>query len=117
MIVKVVLPLLFACLLCSEVHGQNKKKSKGPTSINSSAPSTEVYAPKTSKKKKSSETTYDARDKYYDRVEQLGKTRRKSEKLSSNPQYTNFQYFGHKKPPKKRPPEKMKFCKICGIRH
>ena len=26
-------------------------------------------------------------------------------------------YFGHKRPPKKRPANKMKFCKECGIRH
>lgn len=26
-------------------------------------------------------------------------------------------FFGHKKPPKKRPPGKQKFCKICRIKH
>ncbi len=26
-------------------------------------------------------------------------------------------YFGHKRPPKKRPPGKQKFCKVCKIKH
>jgi hypothetical protein len=75
-----------------------------------------VYAPKVSKRKGKG-PTYDARDKFYDRMENLEKQRRKNLVNSSKPQYSNFQYFGHKKPPKKRPPEKMKFCKVCGIRH
>jgi hypothetical protein len=116
MILKVVVSLLFTCLLYAEGQAQNEKKSKGPTSLDSSTPS-KVYSPKVSRKKKSSQTTYDARDKYYDRAEQLEKTRRKNESLDDKPQYKNFQYFGHKKPPKKRPPQKMKYCKICGIRH
>jgi hypothetical protein len=116
MIVKVVFSFFVTCILCTEVSAQNEKKSKNPTSLNSSAPS-EVYAPKVSKKKKSSETTYNARDKYYDRVEKLGKTKRKNEKMENKPMNSNFQFFGHKRPPKKRSPEKMKYCKICGIRH
>ena len=39
------------------------------------------------------------------------------EKASKKPQYTNPLYFGHKKPPKKRPPGKKKFCKECGLWH
>ncbi len=27
------------------------------------------------------------------------------------------QFHGHKRPPKKRPPRKQKFCKICKIKH
>lgn len=78
---------------------------------------TKVYAPKVSKKKKSKGPTYDAREKFYDRLDEMGKNRRKTEKQKLTPQYTDFQYFGHRKPPKKRAPEKMKYCKICGIRH
>ncbi len=26
-------------------------------------------------------------------------------------------FFGHKRPPKKRPPGKQKFCKVCRLRH
>lgn len=95
--------------------GQSKNQST-PTSLSPNLP-TKVYAPKTSKKKKSKGPTYDAREKFYDRMEEVNKQRKKSEKAKVTPQYSDFQYFGHRKPPKKRPPEKMKYCKICGIRH
>lgn len=41
----------------------------------------------------------------------------KIEKMKSKPQYADPMYFGHKKPPKKRPPGKQKYCKECGMRH
>jgi hypothetical protein len=97
-------------------YGQSNNQSN-PTSLNPNLP-TKVYAPKTSKKKKkSSGPTYDARENFYDRMEEVNKGRRKNSKMANQPQYTDFQYFGHKKKPKRRPPEKMKYCKICGIRH
>jgi len=103
-------------LIACGVSFAQKSKSKSPSSVDPSTPS-RVYSPKVSKKKKSGATTYDARDKFYDRMEMNNKKRRKNEGMESSPQYSNFQYFGHKKPPKKRAPEKMKYCKICGIRH
>jgi hypothetical protein len=45
------------------------------------------------------------------------KEKRKAEKIMEKPQYSNPMYFGHKRPPKKRAPNKMKYCKECGIRH
>jgi hypothetical protein len=33
------------------------------------------------------------------------------------PQYSDPLYFGHKRPPKKRPVHKRKLCKVCGIVH
>ena len=87
-----------------------------PTSLQPNLP-TKVYAPKASKKKSKNKVTYDARDEFYDRIEEMGRQRRKAERKKNLPEYSNFQYFGHKKEPKKRPPEKMKYCKICGIRH
>lgn len=97
-------------------YGQNSSQSN-PTSVKPNLP-TKVYAPKASKKKKKSKgPTYDARENFYDRMEEVNKQRRKSEKAKLTPQYSDFQYFGHRKPPKRRPPEKMKYCKICGIRH
>jgi len=87
-----------------------------PNSLKPNLP-TKVYAPKTEKRKKTKGPTYDARDNFYDRMEEVNRNRRKNAKAKLTPQYTDFQYFGHRKPPKKRPPEKMKYCKICGIRH
>lgn len=94
---------------------QNNNQSQS-TTLKPNLP-TKVYAPKASKKKKTKGPTYDAREKFYDRMEEVNKSRRKKEKAKLTPQYSDFQYFGHRKPPKKRPPEKMKYCKICGIRH
>jgi len=111
-----VLAVIFLCVSALAVNAQKQKKAQNPTSVDPSSPS-KVYSPKVSRKKKSGATTYDARDKFYDRMEMNSKKRRKNENMESTPQYSNFQYFGHRKPPKKRSPEKMKYCKICGIRH
>lgn len=42
---------------------------------------------------------------------------RKEAAMKMDPRYTDPLYFGHKKPPKKRPVGKQKYCKECGIRH
>ncbi|UZR96072.1 hypothetical protein [Chondrinema litorale] len=42
---------------------------------------------------------------------------RKEAAMKDDPRYTDPLYFGHKKPPKKRPVGKQKYCKVCGIRH
>jgi len=107
---------LVALLLVGALAYGQAPNQQAPTSLKPNLP-TKVYAPKTSKKKKTKGPTYDAREKFYDRMEEVNKQRRKSEKAKVTPQYSDFQYFGHRKPPKKRPPEKMKYCKICGIRH
>jgi hypothetical protein len=31
--------------------------------------------------------------------------------------YSKAPYFGHKRPPIRRPPGSMKLCKVCGIKH
>ncbi|MEJ0031660.1 MAG: hypothetical protein WDO15_15370 [Bacteroidota bacterium] len=112
---KGIATLIVLIFIGSLAYGQANNQS-APASLKPNLP-TKVYAPKTSKRKKTKGPTYDARDKFYDRLEEVNKQRRKSERAKLTPQYTEFQYFGHRKPPKKRPPEKMKYCKICGIRH
>lgn len=111
-------------LLCSESFGQfwkrNKKEEKQtevaqPTSLNPSYAQKE-YAPKASRKVTRG-PTYGLQQEFYERMEELEKVRRKNEKLMEKPQYSNPLYFGHKRPPKKRKPSRMKFCKECGIRH
>jgi len=42
---------------------------------------------------------------------------RREEAMKNDPRFTDHLYFGHKKPPKKRPVGKQKYCKECGIRH
>jgi LAS superfamily LD-carboxypeptidase LdcB len=86
-----------------------------PSSLAPAAYPQKVYEPK--KKRATGKVTYDARNKFYDRMEALEKANRKAEKEMQKPQYSDPMYFGHKRPPKKRPVSKMKFCKVCGIRH
>lgn len=108
--------LIIVILLIVGAQGlRAQNQSNQPSSLQPNLPK-KVYSPKVSRKK-SKGPTYDARDKFYDRMEKLEKKKKKNMKNESNPRYSDFQYFGHKKPPKKRPPEKMKYCKICGIRH
>ncbi len=71
-----------------------------------------------SKKKKSAYTTDEQlRAEYVQRQKDNAKRSRKESKLAKKPQYSNPLYFGHKRPPKKRPNDKKKLCKECGLRH
>jgi predicted peroxiredoxin len=114
--------IFLACSLAA--HGQSSKKKKKsapdvnieqPTSLNPSKPEQRdrVYAPKKSRKN----ATRNPEQEFYERMEAVVKAKRKAEKLMMKPQYSDPMYFGHKRPPKKRPPHKMKYCKECGIRH
>ncbi|HEY0654007.1 MAG TPA: hypothetical protein VGD65_12800 [Chryseosolibacter sp.] len=114
------------CLLLSiATYAQSKKKkrknksSKAPVEQPSAlnpGPSEKTYGPKVARKP-SKGATYNAEQEFYERMEELEKTKRKNEKLAAKPQYSDPMYFGHKKPPKKRKPGKMRYCKECGIRH
>lgn len=86
-----------------------------PTSLNPSA-SRKEFVPKAARSSTKG-PTYGLEQEFYDRMEKLEKTRRKEERIMQKPQYSNPLYFGHKHPPKKRKPSKMKYCKVCGIRH
>ena len=50
-------------------------------------------------------------------MKQVAKDKKKSIKILKKPQYSDKSYFGHKRPPKKRPLSKRKLCKVCGIVH
>lgn len=56
-------------------------------------------------------------DEYEDRMKANAKAHKKAAKEMEKPQYSDQSYFGHKRPPKKRPLGKRKFCKECGIVH
>lgn len=113
--------------LAAQAHAQfwksNKRKAKSeaaiqqqPTSLNPLSSEHKEYAPKASRKP-SRGPTYGLEQEYYERMEAVQKDRRKAEKNMEKPQYSDPMYFGHKRPPKKRKPSKMKYCKECGIRH
>jgi hypothetical protein len=56
-------------------------------------------------------------EKFRERVSDVYKQKAKEAKRADKAQYNDPSYFGHKRPPKKRKPGKMKFCKTCGIKH
>ena len=102
-------------LFCLVASAQSKKQSKEETPAEAFYPQAEQTP-----KKKSLGTSYDARDKSFDRLESNWKLREKRErKLSKNPDrdYSIAPYFGHKQPPKIRPVGKRKVCKVCGLTH
>jgi hypothetical protein len=119
-----ILSILFILIIFAS-FGQSSRKQRraessqqsGPTSLDPS-PEEQRHLPKQSKKRSDSRgPTYNGEKEFYERVEAFAKTRRKNERMLMTPQYSDPSYFGHKRPPKRRPPNKMKFCKECGIRH
>lgn len=119
-----IITVLILILLTIASYGQSERKRKKkqrqsaeasqPTSLDPSMPQKD-YTPK--RKKTSKGPTYESEEQYYERMADLEKTRRKNEKMLEKPQYSDPTYFGHKRPPKRRPPNRMKYCKVCGIRH
>jgi hypothetical protein len=123
---RITIIVMLSLLVMSAQAQMLKRKKKSaetsqsaqPTSLSpSSSTSEKKYGPKKSRKGKLAEPTYGSEEDYYKRIAELQKTRRKNEKMLDKPQYTDPSYFGHKRPPKKRPVGKMKFCKECGLRH
>jgi hypothetical protein len=112
--------LLFLSVLTSYSQARRIRKAEAqqqsPTTLDPLP--REQNIPKQARKRADTKgPTYNSEKQYYDRVDAFAKTRRKNEKMSMSPQYSDPSYFGHKRPPKKRPANKMKFCKECGIRH
>jgi hypothetical protein len=114
-----LLSIVFLLALAQSGFSQSSKESgtNGPSSLTPYYPEKTKSAEKTKKKKPRGKVTYDAREKFYDRMEQVAKDNRKAEKELQKPQYSDPSYFGHKRPPKRRPVGKLKFCKECRLRH
>lgn len=113
---KILFIVLFACFSIAG-YSQNTRN------VESYKPSQPVYqsAKKQKKgffsflkkkKKKKSEV-----EEFRERVSAVYKQKAKEEKKADKPQFKDPSYFGHKRPPKKRPPGKQKFCKVCRIKH
>ena len=119
---RIILSIIFVLtVFVSYSQSRKQKKSEaaqgGPTTLDP-LPRDHRQPPKEARKRAASKgPTYNSEKEYYERVEDFSKTRRKNEKMLMSPQYSDPTYFGHKRPPKRRPPNKMKFCKECGIRH
>ena len=123
MLARFILLFVFT-LLAGSSFAQSSKKKKDAEESDLQQPNSfdPNYQPtERSKKKSKSQTTVKpsrSPDKeFYERMAQIEKTRQKNERMMDKPQYSDPMYFGHKKPPKKHKPSKMKYCKVCGIRH
>ncbi|MBL7861453.1 MAG: hypothetical protein JNJ65_09845 [Cyclobacteriaceae bacterium] len=66
---------------------------------------------------KKAKVKHTAQYEFYARVEEVAREKQRILKKMAAPQYANPLYFGHKRPPKRNPVYKMKYCKECGIRH
>jgi len=119
------LRLFLFCLIlavigaATEVDAQEKQS---PNSLNPGYSSTALV--KHTKRKKTRffsprrpSVKHTARYEFYERVENAAKEKQRILKELSKPQYSDYRYFGHKKIPKRRKPNKMRYCEECGIRH
>jgi hypothetical protein len=119
---KIFFIILLAGITVASFGQSRKSKKKSKRATQTSQPTTldplpqKDYAPKASRKVTKG-PTYESEERYYERMEALAKTKRKNEVLQQKPQYTDPMYFGHKRPPKKHKPGKMRYCKECGLRH
>lgn len=117
--------ILFLAFTAADASAQFWKKKRNnaesevgverPTSLDPTVLHKE-YTPKPSRKATNG-PTYGSEKEFFERMAKVEKEREKEERAMQKPQYSNPMYFGHKHPPKKRKPSKMKYCKVCGIRH
>ncbi|HEY9005921.1 hypothetical protein [Ohtaekwangia sp.] len=125
---RILITLLLIAIACATQAQSSKRKRKresssqateqnSPTTLEPYYPKKEYGPRKSRNKKRGGGPTYESQDEYEARMRETVKTIRRNERLMMKPQYSNPMYFGHKRPPKKRPPNKMKYCKVCGIRH
>jgi hypothetical protein len=110
----------------SVAQGQSQKEFSGPYPKASSTSTTDeqfhqkdIYTHHKIKpfKWKRVRVNHTAQYEFYKRVEKAAKEHRRILKKLYRPQYSDFLYYGHKHKPKKHSPDKMRYCKECGIRH
>jgi membrane-bound lytic murein transglycosylase B len=108
-------------LLATASFAQKKKKASRNesqvTSVGPYYPDANKYAPKAKKKKSKHGISREAQNNFYAQREVVAKQKRKAEKTLAGVNYGDPTHFGHRHRPKKHKPEKMKLCKVCGIRH
>lgn len=118
--------LLASCKKQAINQSQPNYKQETPTSLNPEQnqnynnrpqPQQETWFFGLFKKKKKLDWGDQLIVEYEERMQQNVKEKRKKAKEMEKPQYSDWTYFGHKRKPKKRSPDKMKYCDECGIRH
>jgi hypothetical protein len=114
--------LLVLWMLPFFCYAQKKTRSNNQTTPTSSVepyyPEEGQYVPSSkNSKRRAGVLTRNAQKNFNDQRQQVAKQKRRAERILEIPDRAGTRYFGHKRTPKKRPPAKMKFCKVCGIRH
>ena len=111
---KVVFSFLFMTSILHSIFGQNSRDIDD-SSNNSTQNKKSVKIFKSGKQ--CFKTQEEGEKVYEDRMKQVAKDIKKSMRMLKKPQYSDKSYFGHKRPPKKRPLSRRKLCKVCGIVH
>lgn len=99
-------------LLGISAHGQifkkkSKKKEKEPASY-----AYQTFSTTQPKEKKRSLASGEAKFHFEKPLQPVP-----FEKIDRMVDYSKAPYFGHKRPPHRRPVGSMRLCKVCGIRH
>ena len=124
------IPRLFCVLLLAIIavasHAQTSKEFTGPYPSKSEEPLQRLEKPHrkglfSHREKgfhyKPPNVKHTAQYEFYKRVARAAKEHQRALRKLAKPQYSNFLYYGHKRKPKKHPPNKMRYCDECGIRH
>jgi|ERR1044071_224157 hypothetical protein len=114
--------LVFLFFLADKASAQNAPNSLNPGTHKETS---SMLQTKTVQKKhrkgifspKRQNVKHTARYEFYERIEQAAKEKQRILRKLAKPQYSDPRYFGHKRIPKRRPANKMRYCGECGIRH
>ncbi len=112
--------VIFAVCLSGFAIGQNTRSADTPKPPRPQYQAVKKEKNSLFKKKKTNAFTSTKEEEvaaFRKRMKKVAKKKAKEEKLAKKPEYSDQSYFGHKRPPKKRPPGKQKFCKVCRIKH
>jgi hypothetical protein len=114
--------LVFVFFLAVSASAQNAPTSLSPgtrketnsmlqTTTKKAKHKTGIFSPRRQNVK------HTARYEFYERIEQAAKDKQRILRKLAKPQYSDPRYFGHKRIPKRRAANKMRYCGECGIRH
>jgi hypothetical protein len=115
-----IVALIWMCFHAS-AQSQPNSRNNTPTSADSKLNFSEGTQKKKKRRwwqKKNPAFRYNQKvEEYQERVEDAVARNKKMSKEMEKPQYSDPTYFGHRRPPKKNPVGKKKYCKECGIVH
>ncbi len=112
------IPVLFVWLLLFEFQVASAQKTLPPNALSPNH-TQQFYSPRQARavKLKKRKVTRTPEYEFYQRVEKAAKEKQRILRKLSRPQYADPAHFGHKRIPKRRPPHRMRLCKVCNIRH